>query len=131
MLSIPEPRVPLTQQPRDPKEPVGVGPGTLSTCSIWALKEGSFSPSCRNKAVAPTSRSWRLWEGAHSGADLHSHSGKELVGVRASPRPTAFARVELGAAVQSQMYVSVMELHAKMKITWDAKSYVLSKVSRT
>lgn len=35
-----------------------------------------------------------------------------------------------GAAEQSQMYMSVMELPAKMKITWDAKSYV-SKVSRT
>ena len=110
MLSIPEPRVPLTQQPRDPKEPVGVGPGTLSTCSVWALWEGSFSPPCRNKAVTPTSRSWRLWEGPHSGADLHSHSGKELVGVRALPPAAAFARVELGAAVQSQMYVSAVGL---------------------
>ena len=27
--------------------------------------------------------------------------------------------------------VHVMELPAKMKITWDAKSYVLHKVSRT
>ena len=44
--------IPLTQQPRSPRELGGWGPGTLNTCFIWAQWEGSFSPPCRNKAVS-------------------------------------------------------------------------------
>ena len=123
-----EPSIPLTQQPRDPKEAAGVGPGTPSICSVWALWEGRFSPPCRSsRPPHPPPLPEGCGRGCTVGLTFTLTQEKRLW---ESEPDFCQSRVQ-GAAEQSQMYMSVVELPAAMKITWDAKSYVLPKVSRT